>query len=752
MESIPLNADFSPEAAKDRKIKRSFPVLGMTCTACSASVESILKRVKGVHDVSVNYANQSATIRYDAVLPAEELQQTVRSIGYDLIIEEEQAFEEQHLEQKKYYKALKNRAVAAVILSIPVVIIGMFFMDMPYANWIMLILSTPVVFFIGKGFFIQAFKQAMHRKASMDTLVALSTGVAFLFSLFNTAFPFFWHRQGLPAHVYYEAATVIIAFILLGKLLEERAKSSTSFALKKLIGMQPRIVRVLKEGIEQNIPVGNLVTGDVVVVRPGERIPVDGTLLSGSSFVDESTISGEPVPLEKREGDALFAGTINQKGSFHFLAEKVGDDTVLAHIIRVVKEAQESKAPVQKLVDKIAGVFVPIVLVIALLTFVSWLVLDGRNALTHALLTTITVLVIACPCALGLAIPTAVVVSVGKGAENNILIKDADSLECLAKVDVMVLDKTGTITKGQAIVMDFEWFVPEEDMSYLATILNQMESQSEHPLAAAVQDALQKYAHPIHLDSFKSIPGRGVVATFEDRTYLIGNERLLEEYDTPLTGKALSIADQLHEKAKTWVFFARPGEILARIAIVDEVRNQAANAIEAIKKRGIITYMLTGDNEPTAAAVANQVGLHAFKASMLPADKAAFVKNLQEHGHVVAMVGDGVNDSEALALADVGIAMGKGADITMDVAKIVLTTSELDALPKAVKLAKHAAGIIRQNLFWAFFYNLIGIPVAAGLLYPLNGFLLDPMIAGAAMALSSVSVVSNSLRLKWTRL
>lgn len=735
-------------------VKQSFPVLEMTCAACAVSVESMLKSTEGVKEASVNFANQTALVEYDAsIAQTTDLQNAVRSIGYDLVIDTEdpQAIKEEA--QRKHYEEVKNRTIWSSILSVPVVIIGMFFMDMSYGNYISMVLSAPVVFYFGRSFFVHAWKQARFGKANMDTLVALSTGIAFLFSMFNTFFPEFWHSRGIHAHVYYEAAAVVVAFISLGKLLEERAKSSTGSAIKKLMGLQPKTVRIIMDGIEMEFPIASVKVGNIILVRPGEKIPVDGKVISGSSYVDESMISGEPVAVEKKAGEKVFAGTINQKGSFQFEAEKVGGDTILAHIIKMVQEAQGSKAPVQKLVDKIAGIFVPIVIGISILTFITWMVLGGDNAFTHALLTSVTVLVIACPCALGLATPTAIMVGVGKGAENNILIKDAESLELAHKVNAIILDKTGTITEGKPVVTNMIWTEGDGSMNIYKDVLYTIEVQSEHPLAQAIVDKLkEKGVQSISLSGFESITGKGVQAKVNEATFYLGNEKLISEKGITIADSVKTIAEEWQADAKTVVYFSNQTNVLAIVAIADKIKESSRTAIEALQNKGIEVYMLTGDNKQTAAAVARQVGLQHYKAEVLPSDKAEFVKQLQAEGKTVAMVGDGINDSHALAQADVSIAMGKGSDIAMDVAKMTLITSDLNSIPKALNLSTKTVMGIRQNLFWAFIYNVIGIPVAAGVLFPINGFLLDPMIAGAAMALSSVSVVSNSLRLKFAKI
>ncbi|MBS1606079.1 MAG: copper-translocating P-type ATPase, partial [Bacteroidetes bacterium] len=652
--------------------------------------------------------------------------------------------------QQKHYSSLRQRTLWSGVLSVPLVAIGMFFMDVPFAKYIMLMLATPVVFYFGGTYFVNAWKQARHGKANMDTLVALSTGIAWAFSVFNTFFPGFWQRRGLPAHVYFEAAAVVIAFISLGKLLEEKAKANTSSAIRKLMGLQPKTVTLaLPDGQLKEVPVSQVRRGDRLLVKPGEKIPVDGLVATGSSFVDESMITGEPVAVEKKTGDSVFAGTINQKGSFRFDAEKVGADTLLAQIIKMVQQAQGSKAPVQKLVDRIAGIFVPVVIGVAILTFVIWTFSGAQNAFSYGLLAAVTVLVIACPCALGLATPTAIMVGVGKGAENNILIKDAESLELAHKVNAVVLDKTGTVTEGKPAVSEL-LFADGVDKTSLMSVLLGIEQQSEHPLAAAVVAHLSELdVAPVTLSTFQSVTGRGIKAGYRQRSYLVGNEGLLTREGIAPDKTLGEQVYRMQQDAMTVVYFAEDLRLVAVIGISDRIKPGSAAAIRALRQQGIEVFMLTGDNRETAAAIARQAGLQHYKAEVLPGEKADFVKELQEKGLVVAMAGDGINDSQALAQADVSIAMGKGSDIAMDVAKMTLITPDLGAIPKALRLSGKTVRTIRQNLFWAFIYNIIGIPVAAGILYPLNGFLLDPMIAGAAMALSSVSVVSNSLRLKY---
>ncbi|GAA4340873.1 heavy metal translocating P-type ATPase [Flaviaesturariibacter amylovorans] len=733
-------------------IRQTFPVTGMSCASCAGSTESMIKAQVGVVDAAVNFANSSVKVEYvPTVVTPEALKASVQSIGFDLMIEDskeaKEALEDLHREK---LRSLRQRTIWSVLLSVPLVIIGMFFMNMPHANYIMWALATPVVLLFGRQFFINAWKQARHRSANMDTLVALSTGIAYAFSVFNTLNPAFWHSRGLHAHVYFEAAAVVVTFILLGKLLEEGAKASTSSAIKKLMGLQPKTVTVVHEGGHMmEMPIEKVAVGDTLLVKPGEKVAVDGTVITGESYVDESMISGEPVPVAKKTGEKVFAGTINQKGSFQFQADKVGGETLLAQIIRAVQDAQGSKAPVQKLVDRIAGIFVPVVILIAVAAFIAWWVLGGENGLTQGLLALVTVLVIACPCALGLATPTAIMVGVGRGAEQGILIKDAEALEVAHKVNAIVLDKTGTITAGKPEVVDTLWL---NDSQGHRNVLFGLESASEHPLAEAIVKSLQNTARPVAIERLESITGAGVRGVFEGKVYYAGTAKLLQESGITLPEAATAWSDRQRAEARTVIYFATAGQVLAVIAIADTIKPSSVAAVQRLRSLGIDVYLFTGDNQQTAAAVARQVGVEHFKGEALPQDKAAFVKELQQKGKTVAMVGDGINDSHALAQADVSIAMGKGSDIAMDVAKMTLISSDLERIPTALRLSRLTVRTIRQNLFWAFIYNLIGIPIAAGLLYPINGFLLNPMIAGAAMALSSVSVVANSLRLKWARL
>ena len=739
----------------DQQIKKqTFPVLGMSCAACAARVNKTLSRQEGVCSANVNLATAIATVEYDPSLCSPEMmKQAVQNAGFDLLIdtakEAEKEAEDTHA---AHYRQLKFRTIWAIILSLPVAIIGMFFMDMPYANYIMWILSTPVVFWLGSGFYVNAWKLLKHRSANMDTLVANSTGIAYLFSLFNLFFPDFWLSRGVTPHVYFEAASVIIAFILLGRTLEERAKGNTSAAIRRLMGLQPRTV-IIDDGTgEREVSIDQIVPGNMIVVKPGERIAVDGTVTEGSSFIDESMLSGEPIPVCKSAGAKVYAGTINQKGSFRFRAEKVGADTMLSHIIHLVQEAQGSKAPVQQLVDKIAAVFVPAIMTIAVLTFIAWIVL-AENGFTHGLLAAVTVLIIACPCALGLATPTAIMVGIGKGAENGILIKDAESLEMAKKIDTIVLDKTGTITEGKPVVTDIVW---ETENADIQRIFLELEKHSEHPLATAVVQALSQAnadnGGDCLLTGFESITGKGVKASWNGKTYYAGNRRMLAEKGITISPVLSEKAEAFAQEAKTVIWFADEQQALATYAIADRIKETSKKAIAELQQRGISVVMLTGDNEQTARRIAAEAGISEFRAEVLPQQKSEYIKQLQAEGKHVAMVGDDINDSAALAQADLSIAMGQGSDIAMDVAKMTIISSDLTKISEAIRLSTLTVRTIRENLFWAFIYNLIGIPVAAGVLYPFTGFLLNPMIAGAAMAFSSVSVVTNSLRLRMKRI
>lgn len=728
--------------------KTGYPILNLACAACAANAQKKLSHLPGILDVSVNFATSKGIVEYiPGIVSPSEMKTALREAGYDLLIEETAASPE-NIEQinRENYQRLRSNTIWAIILSVPLVIIGMFFMHAPFANIAMLALATPILFIFGKGFFVGAWNQATHRSANMDTLVALSTGIAYIFSIFNMIFPQFWEKRGLEAHVYFEAAGVIIAFILLGKMLEAKAKGNTSNAIQKLMGLQPSTITIFRNDAPVEIPIAEVAINDIVLVKPGERIAVDGEVTVGTSFVDESMISGEPIHVEKKQGEKVFAGTINQKGSFRFKAQKVGKETLLAHIIKTVEEAQGSKAPVQKLVDKVAGIFVPVVIGIALLSFVLWIFLGGENGFVHGLMAMVTVLVIACPCALGLATPTAIMVGIGKGAEEGILIKDAESLELAKEIDVVVLDKTGTITEGKPQVATMYWSNDAKQIH--RDILYSIEYRSEHPLADAITTSLKSESMLIDDISIEQVSGKGIEGIYSGTRYYIGNMHFISAQNIVVSPDLENRITQELDLARTVAIFADEKKILAVIGITDKMKHTSKEAVARLQKMGIEIAIYTGDNEKVVESLARELDVTRFKGNVLPDDKSHLVKELQQQGKIVAMVGDGINDSSALAQADVSIAMGKGSAIAMDVAKMTIISSDLLKIPKAIRLSAQTVKTIRQNLFWAFIYNIIGIPIAAGLLYPINGFLLNPMIAGAAMALSSVSVVTNSLLLK----
>lgn len=727
------------------------PVLEMSCAVCAGNVESTVQALSGVEKASVNFAAGTLTVTYNpSVITLEVMQAAVQAAGYDLIVEAEDPVAMQEEKARMHYKILRRNTIGAWTLSIPLALLGMVFMHVPFGNWIMMVLALAIMIFFGRSFYVNGVRHALKGKANMDTLVALSTSIAFLFSLFNTLCPGFWLGKGLEPHVYYEASGVIIAFVLLGKLMEERAKNSTSSAIKGLMGLQPKTARLVTDGREEEVPISNLQVGNVVSVRPGEKIPVDGTLLQGSSSVDESMLSGEPIPVEKNAGDRVLAGTINQKGAFTMEATSVGGTTVLAQIVQMVQSAQGSKAPVQRIVDKISGIFVPVVVLLSFLTFVCWLVIGGESYFSYALLSAVSVLVIACPCALGLATPTALMVGMGKGAEQHILIKDAFALENLCKVDTVVLDKTGTLTEGVPVVTDSYW-ISDDNIRYL-DVLYTAEQKSEHPLASAILCWLEESGAKVcEAENFESLTGRGVRIQVEGVTYWVGSQGLLDIFQAGIPENVRKQIGQWQEDGQSVVFYGQETRLLAVLAISDRIKPTSAEAVKELKKQGIEVHLLTGDGVRTAERVAATLDIGYYKAEVMPNDKEEYIISLQQQGKKVAMVGDGINDSQALARADVSIAMGKGTDIAMDVAMVTLITSDLLLLPGAIRLSKQTVRLIYQNLFWAFIYNVIGIPLAAGVLFPINGLLLNPMLASAAMAFSSVSVVLNSLRLKFMK-
>ncbi len=752
-------------------------ITGMHCASCAAFVEDALSQTRGVKRAAVNLASEKATVEFlPSVVNVAHLATAVENAGYgarQLKHDENHAAQAEATEARKLaeYTALKRRfgvaaAFAAVIMPLSMTMLvpsAEHFIHqtigMQALNFILLALTLPVLLYSGREFYISAYNTFLHRTANMDTLIAIGTGAAFAYSVVATVMPALFEQHGIRAEVYYDTTATIIALILLGKVLEARAKGQTSAAIKKLIGLQAKTARVLVGGEEREIPIEEVHVDNVVVVRPGEKIATDGEILEGTSSVDESMLTGESLPVEKTSGGAVFGGTVNKTGRFTFRATKVGADTALAQIVRLVEEAQGSKAPIQRLADKISSVFVPTVVVISILTFVVWFnVMPADTRLPFALVNFVSVLIIACPCALGLATPTAIMVGTGKGAEHGILIRNAESLEKAHQITVVVVDKTGTITKGEPMVTDFvlldsamnTTMTREAAIQYAASL----EHHSEHPLASAIVDyaAAQKVDAAFTVHDFLAVEGKGATGVVAGVNVIIGNTKLMEQQNITMNAQATSAAVQLLAEAKTTMFVAVKGAIVAVIGVADTVRDTSREAVQAMQARGIEVVMLTGDNRQTAEAIAAQVGIKRIFSDVLPQDKTNIVKQLQSEGKTVAMVGDGINDAPALAQADVGIAIGAGTDIAMEAASVTLMRSDVRDVVRAIDLSRRTMANIKQNLFFAFVYNVLGIPLAAGLLYPFTGWLLSPMIAAAAMAMSSVSVLTNALRLKTVKI
>lgn len=760
-------------------IEKTYPVKGMSCASCSAHVGKALRSVEGVVEVNVNLPMNRATVKFDdAACTAQQLQQSVERMGFELIIdqtddEETHIFADEEVASEKNstnelnqttpntsnkkstskkcvanhneaLKQMQRNAWGALAIAIPLLVLGIIphlFAGQEVASCFLAAFS---LWKYGRLFYAPAWKLLKHGTSNMDTLVALSISVSFIYSFCNLFFPQWFISHGMQPHLYFDSVGVITAFILLGRMLEARAKHRTTNSIRKLMQLQPKqVVCVFPNGKEVTKHVNDVKTGDVLLARPGDRIAVDGEVITGASNVDESSLSGEPIPVEKNIGDKVMAGTINKNGTLHYRAKKRATDTLLAQIVRMVQEAQGSKVPVQALVDRIAAVFVPTIIGISLITLIAWILLDSANGLTHGLVAMVSVLVIACPCSLGLATPTAIIVGIGRGASAGILIKDATCLEIAEKINAVVLDKTGTITVGHPEVKA-AWFESDSESQW-RNILLSLERQSEHPLAEAVCTFL-KNETTCKVENFTALPGNGVSGCIDGCTYYVGSLKWMQEKNITLTATQHLFANNYTHQACTLVALTDGTKILALLALTDEVKSTSATAIKQLKALGIETYMLTGDNAQTAAVVASEVGIDHYVAHTLPADKANFVKQLQAEGKKVAMVGDGINDSAALAVADLSIAMGRGSDIAIDTAMLTLLTSDLLRLPQAIRLSARTVRTIRQNLFGAFFYNVVSVPIAAGVLYPICGFMLSPMIAGAAMALSSVSVVTNSLR------
>jgi len=732
---------------------------GIQCASCVQKIEKTLHQIGGVTKASVNLASEKVKVEY---IPSEislsDIKKNIEQSGYKVldIPPEEESGDVERIVREREYKRLKRKFFVGVALAV-IIFLGsaprMFpwvpaFLNNYYLLWI---LATPVQFWIGWQFYKGAWGGFKHRNADMNTLIAVGTSAAYIYSLVATLFPSFFEAGGLKPDVYFDTSAMIIVLILFGRLLEARAKGQTSEAIKKLIGLQPKTALIIKEGKELSLPIEEVRVGDEVIVKPGEKIPVDGVVIGGKSSVDESMITGESMPVQKEIGDEVIGATLNKTGSFRFRATKVGKDTALAQIIKLVRDAQGSKAPIQRLADVIASYFVPIVISIAIATFILWFNLGPYPALTFALLNFVAVMIIACPCALGLATPTAVMVGTGKGATHGVLIKGGESLETAHKLDTIVFDKTGTLTKGEPEVTDIIT-VDSVSVEMILEMAASAEKNSEHPLAEAIlRKASEVGVTPLETQSFQALAGRGLEAKVSGKTVLIGNKKLMEE-------RQIGIPD-LEEKAKiltqdgkTPIFVVIDGEPSGLIAVADSLKQDAVRSIKKLKSRGLEVIMLTGDNRRTAQAIARMAGIERVLAEVLPEDKVHEIKRLQSEGKKVAMVGDGINDAPALAQADIGIALGSGTDVALEASDITLIRDDLSGVVSAIELSKQTIKVIKQNLFWAFFYNAAGIPIAAGILYPFFGLLLNPIIASLAMAFSSVSVVSNSLRLRKARL
>jgi P-type Cu+ transporter len=736
---------------------------GMSCASCANNVDQAIRLVSGVIDCNVNFPAAQATINYDSQrTDLKTIQAAIDAAGYSSYLQQEdilagedetQTAIELAAEQEMLRKVIVAGVIAMIIFvgSIPMMT-GLhihFIPEFLHNYWVQLVLTIPVQFWCGWSFYVNGWKALKHHAATMDTLMAVGTTAAFVYSLFVTLFPGFFMAQGLIPHVYYEVSVIVIALILLGRLLEHRAKGKTSEAIHKLIGLQPKNARVIRDAVEMDIPITEVRINDVIVVRPGEKIPVDGEIIRGTSTVDEGMVTGESLPVQKQPGDEVIGATINKTGSFQFRATRVGKDTFLAQIVKLVQQAQGSKAPIQRLADQVTGWFVPVVIAIAIATFVIWFNFMGN--FTLAMMTTVGVLIIACPCALGLATPTSIMVGTGKGAENGILIKDAQSLELAHKIQTIVLDKTGTLTQGNPTVTDFVSVngTANQNELQLLQLAATVERNSEHPLAEAVVKYAQSQEVSLTAaENFAAVPGSGVQGMVSGKLVQIGTQRWMRELE--INTETLEDYQQTWEAAgKTVIFMAVDGNIQGIMGIADALKPSSARAVKILQKLGLEVVMLTGDNRQTAAAIAQEVGIQRVFAEVRPDQKAAMIASLQgETSKIVAMVGDGINDAPALAQADVGIAIGTGTDVAIAASDITLISGDLQGIVTAIQLSRATIRNIRQNLFFAFIYNVIGIPVAAGILFPFFGWLLNPILAGAAMALSSVSVVTNALRLR----
>ncbi len=740
------------EMSKEGKI--TIAIGGMTCASCVNRIEKGLRQIEGVIEAQVNLATERATVLYHpGKVGKSEFRKKVQDLGYEVRGFEEEATADREADARtREIRLQKRKFVVSAVLSAAIFLGSMpqWFPWWPAIlqnHFTLFVLTTPVQFWAGWQFYRGFWLALKHRTSDMNTLIAVGTSAAYVYSAVITFFPQWFRARGLGLGVYYDTSAMIITLILLGKLLEAMAKGQTSLAIKRLMGLQAKTARVVRSGQEIDIPVEEVRKGDGVIVRPGEKIAVDGIVQEGSSAVDESMLTGESIPVEKHAGDPVMGGTINKTGSFQFEATKVGKETALAQIIRLVEEAQGSKAPIQRLADRVASVFVPAVISIAVITFTVWMIFGPKPAFTLALLNFVAVLIIACPCALGLATPTAIMVGTGRGAENGILIKGGESLETIHRVNTILFDKTGTLTQGKPSVTDIvagKEFKEEQVLRWAASA----EKGSEHPLGEAIVRAAEEKGLELRpVEGFEAIPGQGIKAQIDGDPILLGNLGLMEAKGVDLNGLRGEM-ERLAGEGKTPMVVARNHSAAGIVAVADTLKPNSREAVEGLQKMGLEVILITGDNEKTGKAVAAQMGIGRVLAEVLPWEKSRQVKNLQEEGKIVAMVGDGINDAPALAQADVGIAIGTGTDVAMESSDITLITGDLRAVVSAIQLSKRTIRTIRQNLFWAFIYNVLGIPIAAGILYPYWGILLNPMIASAAMAMSSVSVVSNSLRLR----
>ncbi|MED4161730.1 heavy metal translocating P-type ATPase [Halalkalibacterium halodurans] len=725
-----------------------FDVVGMTCAACANRIEKKLNRLEGVHKAVVNLALETATVEYrpESVSPS-DLKQAIEQIGYTLKRKTGDA-EEGDVRERELQKQ-KRRFWISAVLTFPLLwsMVTHFeftsFIWMPHLfmdPWVQLLLATPVQFYIGAPFYVGAYKALRHKSANMDVLVALGTSAAYFYSMYLGYDWLYGTREGMMPELYFEASAIIITLIVLGKYFEARAKGRTSEAIRKLLGLQAKTARVIREGKEEQIPLEEVKTGDLLLVKPGEKIPVDGEVVEGYSAVDESMLTGESIPVEKDVGDQVIGATVNHNGSLRIRATRVGKDTALAQIVKVVEEAQGSKADIQRAVDKVSSVFVPVVVAISVLTFLVWYMVIDPGNVTSALIPTISILVIACPCALGLATPTSIMAGSGRSAELGVLFKGGEHLEHTQRIDTVVLDKTGTVTEGKPSLTDFVTY-GSADEKEMATMLHAAERRSEHPLATAIVDGMKQLGvDRLEADSFSAIPGHGVEAMVAGRNVLVGTRKLMAEHQVDYK-EALSSAEAREARGETVMFMAVDGILTAHVAVADQLKPSSKKAIERLKALGLDIVMLTGDNERTARAVANDVGIEQVIAEVLPKDKSEQIRKLQEQGRTVAMVGDGLNDAPALATADVGMAIGSGTDIAIEAADLTLLGDDLHRVADAVLMSQKTMRNIKQNLFFAFVYNTSAIPIAAA-------GLLAPWVAGAAMAFSSVSVVLNALRLQ----